>query len=208
MKQAHSRKRYFVISLLCLLAFIIHILLKRAEPAFIAQASNYANTAFTDLVNGSILKIAEEKQFNDFYEIVFNENNEVMLLRADTAKINNMVSELMIEIQSSLNSDYPAFAYIPAGALFKYNLLSMSGPLIPIKITPISIVNSTYSEEFKAVGINQIRYRIYLNITVDMLYTGYFLHETERIEMTMPISDTVYSGDVPQYYGEQWDPME
>ncbi len=200
-----SRKRFIVIFLLCLIIILysLHKLLKRAEPVFIAQASNYANTAFTDLVNKSVIKAAEQNEFSDFYSIIRNESDRITALHADTAKINIIVSRLMIDIQNSLNADYPATAYIPLGSLSKYKLFSMSGPLIPIEITPISIVNSSYEEEFKSVGINQIRYKIYLKVTVDMLYTGCLLNETERIEMTVPISDTVYSGEVPEYYGNE-----
>ena len=62
-----------IISLLCVLILVLillHIFLKRAEPAFVAQTSNYSNTAFTDLVNKSIIKIAETEEFKDFFEII------------------------------------------------------------------------------------------------------------------------------------------
>lgn len=180
-------------------------MLKRAEPVFVAQSSNYSNTAFTDLVNKCIYNAAEQDGFNDFYEMIPNGTDGITAIRADTTKINKTISKLMIDIQNALNADYPATIYIPLGSLSKYYALSSLGPCIPIKIIPISIVNGTYDEEFKAVGINQIKHKIDLIITVDMLYQGYLLHETERIEMTVPISETIISGEVPQYYGNEWD---
>ena len=41
-----------IIAVVCVTA---HFLLKRAEPVFVAQTSNYSNTAFTDLVNKCII---------------------------------------------------------------------------------------------------------------------------------------------------------
>ena len=34
-----------------------------------------------------------------------------------------------------------------------------------------------------------------------MLYSGYLLHETERITTSVPIAETVIVGEVPEYYG-------
>lgn len=175
--------------------------LKRAEPSFIAQSSNYSNTAFTDLVNKCVIELAETDEFKDFFEIVSNKNEEITAIEANTAQINMITSKLMINIQNALNNDYPAKIHIPLGSLTGYAMLSSLGPLIPVKIIPISIVNSSFDEEFEAAGINQVRHKIYIHVTVDMLYSGYLLHETERIEVTVPVAETVIVGDVPQYYG-------
>lgn len=179
--------------------FSVHFLLKRAEPVFIAQSSNYSNTAFTDLVNKCILEGVESGGFESFFDTV--SENGITAMQADTAAMNSTVSKLMIDIQNALNSDYPAKLYIPLGSLSGYYLLSSVGPQIPVKIIPISVVGSSYDETFESVGINQIRHRINLKITVDMLYKGYLLTETERIETTVPLVDNIISGDVPEYYG-------
>ena len=113
----------FVIPLLCVLILsfaVLHIILKRAEPVFVAQSSNYSNTAFTDLVNKSIIKIAETEEFSDFFEII--SKNETTTIEADTAKINSITSKLLIEVQNTLNNDYPAKLYIPLGSLTNYYL--------------------------------------------------------------------------------------
>ena len=127
------------VSLLCvlILAFLLlHIFLKRAEPVFVAQTSNYSNTAFTDLVNKSIIKIAEGEEFKDFFEIISKDGTTT--IEANTYKINTITSKLLIEVQNTLNNDYPAKLYIPLGSLTNYYLLSSIGPQIPISIIPIN----------------------------------------------------------------------
>lgn len=192
----------FVIPLLCVLILsfaVLHIILKRAEPVFVAQSSNYSNTAFTDLVNKSIIKIAETEEFSDFFEII--SKNETTTIEADTAKINSITSKLLIEVQNTLNNDYPAKLYIPLGSLTNYYLLSSVGPLIPITIIPISVVTCEMEETFESAGINQVLHKIQLKVGVNMHYRGYSLDERERIETTVPIAETIISGNVPQYYG-------
>lgn len=191
-----------IISLLCtliLLCFCVHLFLKRAEPSFIAQTSNYSNTAFTDLVNKCVIDIAKRDEFSELFKVV--ETDSLSMVEADTAKINLIVSELMINIQNSLNNDYPAKLYIPLGSLTDYYVLSSLGPVMPVKIIPISVVSSEIFDTFESVGINHTKHSIHLKIWVDMHYSGYLLNERERIETSVPIAETIISGDVPQYYG-------
>lgn len=201
MKKKHSTV-YFAAAVLCLvfIGFGIHFFLKRAEPAFCAQCSNYSNTAFTDLVNKCVLDTLDKNEFEGFFKIISGSNERINAVEADTAQINRVKSELLINIQNTLNNDYPATAYIPAGSLSGYYLLSSYGPLIPVKIIPISIVNGELEEAFESAGINQVRHKLYLKVSVDMQYRGYLMNETERIETTIPLAETVITGEVPSYY--------
>ncbi len=202
MKRKHSTWR-IIVPVLCLIftVFCVHRLLKRAEPAFVAQCSNYSNTAFTDLVNKCVIAELEKGEFNSFFKIISDSGERITAVEADTAQINKVKARLMIDIQNALNGDYPARVYIPLGSLSGYYPLSSLGPVIPVKIIPISIVNSEFDESFEDAGINQVRHKIYLKVTVDMQYRGYLMNETERIETSVPIAETVIAGEVPRYYG-------
>ncbi len=180
---------------------LVHYFLKRAEPAFIAQTSNYSNTAFTDLVNKCVLNVVKTEDFGDFFKVVSSDG--ITAMESDTTKINLVTSRLIIDVQNALNNDYPAKLYIPLGSLTNYHILSSMGPILPVKIIPISVVNSKLEDKFDSVGINQVRHTIYLRIWVDMHYRAYILDERERIETTVPIAQTIITGDVPQYYGSE-----
>ena len=193
--------RAAVTAVFALAALGTHVFLKRAEPAFVAQSSNYSNTAFTDLVGECVIELAETEEFAEFFEIISDSSESITAIEANTARINLIKSKLLINIQSALSDDYPAYLNIPLGSLTGYYLLSSLGPNIPVKVVPTSVANGKFDEEFVSVGINQVKHKIYLDVTVDMLYSGYLLHETERIETSVPIAETVIVGDVPQYYG-------
>ena len=207
MRLGYKKKRAAAVIALPLLVLIfafmslLHLLLKRAEPTFIAQTSNYSNTAFTDLVNKCVLDVVNTEQFGDFFKIVSSDG--ITAMESDTTKINLITSRLLIDIQNALNNDYPAKLYIPLGSLTGYHILSSAGPVFPVKIIPISIVNSKIEDKFDSAGINQVRHTIYLRLWVDMHYRAFLLDERERIETTVPIAQTVISGNVPQYYGSE-----
>lgn len=200
-KRRHSTG-YIIIPVLCLVlaGVCFHYILKRAEPVFTAQCSNYSNTAFTDLVNKCVLETLDNGEFEGFFEIISGSNERINAVEADTARINRLKSELLINIQNALNSDYPATVYIPLGGLSDYYLLSFTGPELPVKVFPISVVNSELEEAFESAGINQVRHKLYLKISVDMHYRGFLLNESERIETVVPIAETVISGEVPSYF--------
>ncbi|MGM9936508.1 MAG: sporulation protein YunB [Candidatus Ornithomonoglobus sp.] len=202
MKRKHSAWK-ILIPALCLIfiIFCAHRLLKRAEPVFVAQCSNYSNTAFTDLVNKCVIAELDKGEFDGFFKIISDSNERITAIEADTAQINRVKAALMIDIQNTLNNDYPANVYIPLGSLSGYYLLSSLGPVLSVKIIPISIVNGEFDESFEDAGINQVRHKIYLTVTVDMQYRGYLMNETERIETSVPIAETVIAGEVPEYYG-------
>lgn len=206
MKIGFKRKRKRAVIVILLLFVIVfslfyatHIFLKRAEPAFVAQTSNYSNTAFTDLVNKCILEITESEDFSGFFTPITVNNTTAF--EADTAKINTIKAKLLINIQNALNNDYPAKLYIPLGSLTDYYLLSSLGPVIAVKIIPISVVDCELIENFESVGINQIRHSIDLDIFVNMHYRAFMLDEHEKISVRVPIAQTIISGEIPNYYG-------
>lgn len=195
-----KRKRHIVVFVIIpVFLCVSHFFLKRAEPSFVAQTSNYSNTAFTDLVNKCVLNIVDKPEYKDLYKIVSQDG--IKTLSANTSQINTIQSKLLIDIQNTLNADYPATVKIPLGSLSSYYLLSSFGPEIPVKIIPISIVSGDFKEEFKSVGINQVRHKLFLEVSVNMQYRGFTMNETEKIVAQIPIAETVIVGDVPQYYG-------
>lgn len=202
LRKRRGAARLFVAAL-CLMsgAFCLHCLLKRAEPSFSARCSDYSNTAFTELVNRCVLSELDKGEFEDFFKTAADSSGRITAIEADTARINRVKSSLSISVQNALNADYPATVYIPLGSLTGYSLLFSAGPRLRVKITPISVVNAAFDETFESAGINRVRHKLSLVLTVDMRYSGRLLNDTERIETSIPIAETVIAGEVPQYYG-------
>ena len=198
--RGHSGWMIILPCLFVLVCIVVYIILKRAEPVFIAQCSNYSKTAFTDIVNRCVTDMARSGEMDGFFK---NESckTSINAVETDTARINLVRSQLLINVQASLNADYPAYVKIPLGSLTGSKLLAFYGPELSVKIAPISIVNGELEESFEAAGINQVRHSISMRLTVEMRYVGYTMDETELIGTTVPIAESIISGDVPKYYG-------
>ena len=196
--RGHSRWKIIMPCFFILACIATHIVLKRAEPVFVAQCSNYSNTAFTDIVNRCVADMARSGEMRGFF---INEGAGINSVETDTAQINFVRSQLLINVQDALNADYPTDVKIPMGSLSGFKLLTYYGPELSVKIFPISVVNGELEESFEAKGINQVRHSVSMRITVEMRYVGYAINETELIETTVPIAESLICGDVPKYYG-------
>ena len=75
------------------------------------------------------------------------------------------------------------------------------GPKIPIKLHPITVISTDFKESFSSSGINQVRHSISVMVDIKMAYSGYMFNSSEKISISVPVTNTVIIGEVPQYYG-------
>ena len=68
------------------------------------------------------------------------------------------------------------------------------------KIIPLGLINTEIKESFEDAGINQTEHKITLMISVNVLYRGFLLNQSETISTEIPLMNTVIKGDVPRYY--------
>ena len=184
-----------VFSALLILGIIL-IALVKLQPAFLDYAEKYADNIANKLVNEAVQSVYNDGRYSDLSEI--NEG-DVKTIETDTAKINRLKSELNQTIQDNMLGSETV--YIPLGSALGFYFLSGIGPKIPVKICPISIVDTDIRDEFKSAGINQVYHKIYLDVSVEMSFVGLLMSETQTIKTTNLISETVIIGDTPQYYG-------
>lgn len=196
----HKRNRYK----LPLFVFIIiitaaYIFIRRLEPMFITQLTCHANTIVTDRVNKAIYNA-----FDDGYsphEMQTSEDGGVTSLSVNMAQINKMKAHATIYVQDELNAITKDKIYIPIAAIFDLPVLSGLGIRVPVTVSPMTTVDSDYSESFEKSGINQTRYRLDMNIIVGVTYCCFSFSKTESIAIAAPVVSTIINGNVPAYYG-------
>ena len=89
---------------------------------------------------------------------------------------------------------------IPIGAAQGIRFLAGAGPRIPIQIVPVGAVNTQFTTEFEAAGINQTRHKIsmILSTTVRLVIPS----GSKRVDVisTVPIAETIIVGAVPDSF--------
>ena len=140
------------------------------------------------------------------YEELLLKNEDTY--KANTALINQFCTDISICATNELQKYPKEMIRIPIGAASGFSLLANKGPSIPFTLQPISAVKTDYQTEFVSVGINQINYKIWLNLSMDMKVVNPLYQETITLSRKIMLCDLVFSGKVPEHYFQFSSPDE
>lgn len=121
-------------------------------------------------------------------------------ISANTLLINEFCALVSEDIVDNLSAISEVSIPVPLGQLSGVDILANLGPSIPFSLRPVGTVNVDYETSFTAVGINQINFKIWINVDigVDVVYP---LHqEPVALSRKIMLVDTVISGTVPEQY--------
>lgn len=127
---------------------------------------------------------------------------------ANTALVNQFCALLSADITSSLNELPKEVIYIPLGAATNLSFFANMGPKIPFTLLPMGAVKVDYVTDFNSVGINQINYKIWLDISMEMKIVNPLYQETLTMERKIMLADLVFGGKVPEHYFQMSSPSE
>ena len=194
------RRRFTLFPLIavCAAAAVIFVGV-RIQTALVSTAHAYANNVATTSISNSVYEVFSQLDGGDYSEILSQER--ATLFSTDTARINLINSRLAERIQAEVLAGGYETVGIPLGSVSGIAAFSGIGPEIPVKIHPISLVNTDFDESFESCGINQVRHSMSLNVEIVMAYSGYLFSETETVTVSVPVIDTVIVGETPEFYG-------
>ena len=139
---------------------------------------------------------ANEKDYIETRE----KDNAVVQIGVDARKINDLTARCNVECENDLRNYERLTMDIPRGSLLGSTYLADKGHAKTFNLRVSYELHTNYSTLTQAVGINQVRYAVYLvveataHVTVpssvgDATYTYY-----------LPVCETIYSGEVPNVY--------
>jgi sporulation protein YunB len=86
------------------------------------------------------------------------------------------------------------------GQVFGIKTLASYGPVLPIKIIPVGVVESSIKDQFDSVGINQIRHKILIRIKTTVKMVVPLVKEEIVVNTDVPLTETIIMGEVPDFY--------
>ncbi|MCL2082051.1 MAG: sporulation protein YunB [Oscillospiraceae bacterium] len=191
----------FVLSAILLVAGVIWLSMY-FRPALLQMAAvrvdNLAVRAINNAINSRV--IDEKIEYENL--IVFEKDiyGQITALKTDMMAINRLKTGVSSDVLEELMSIEAYQLAIPLGNLARGELFSGRGPRIPVKIVPLGVVHTDFSNAFITAGINQTRHQVMINIAVDIdiLLPG---RSTERrVETQVCVAETVIVGSVPDSY--------
>ncbi len=145
-------------------------------------------------------KIAPELEYSKLVELRLTGDGKVAYLEPKTAVINRISAAATLTVQEHLKKLRSETVQIPMGQIFGLKTLASYGPLLPVKIIPIGVVESSIKDQFDSVGINQVRHKIFIIIKTTIKMVVPLVKEEIVINTDVPLAETIIMGEVPNLY--------
>ncbi len=198
MRVGLCRRKYkakVIVTVVFIFLFVLFcFILKRLEPAFVEYAQSYGNEVVVDIINNTAYEVFDKYNISGIQK----ENNG--LITTDTSMLNKLKSDFTTIVQQKLRKT-DNIIKMPLGSISGFYLLNGLGPLITVRILPLSTVKTNFENKFVSEGINYVKHSIYINVSVDILYKGFLLNSSNVITTQVLVIENINSGSVPQYYG-------
>lgn len=183
------------------LIFLIWLIFTKLQPSFIEYAKVYSNNIANEVVNSAVDDVFVKEEYQSLAKIMENSSENIKAIETDTAKINRLKSAIMQSMQKNIDSLKSDTVYVPLGSCSNLYFLAGLGPKVPIRIYPVSIVNADFKESFDSVGINQVKHKLYLDVSMKMSFVGMMFAQSDTVETSVLLNETIIVGDTPTYYG-------
>ncbi|MBM7624649.1 sporulation protein YunB [Sporohalobacter salinus] len=198
-----SLKRLLALILVATLLFtVLFVILIEItlSPIFRNISKTKVSTMVTKLINQAIQQKSKEFTYGDLVKLKTDTQGNVIFMQPNIQKINYVSSQLALEIQSSLRKIKKKDIKLPLSQMFGIDILSDYGPKLNVKVIPYSSINTDIVDYFQSAGINQTRHKIDLQVIAKTRVVIPFLSEDIRISTTVPLTEAVIVGDVPEVY--------
>ena len=183
------------------LIFIIWLVFTKLQPSFIEYAKVYSNNIANEVVNSAVDDVFVKEEYQSLAKIMENSSENIKAIETDTAKINRLKSAIIQSMQKNIDLHKSDTVYVPLGSCSNLYFLAGLGPKVPIRIYPVSIVNADFKESFDSVGINQVKHKLYLDVSMKMSFVGMMFAQSDTVETSVLLNETIIVGDTPTYYG-------
>lgn len=181
--------------------FLIWLIFTKLQPSFIEYAKVYSNNIANEVVNSAVDDVFVKEEYQSLAKIMENSSENIKAIETDTAKINRLKSAIIQSMQKNIDSHKSDTVYVPLGSCSNLYFLAGLGPKVPIRIYPVSIVNADFKESFDSVGINQVKHKLYLDVSMKMSFVGMMFAQSDTVETSVLLNETIIVGDTPTYYG-------
>ena len=164
-----------------------------------------AETKAMELANRSINKavgdiVKDKINYSDLIYTKLDSQGKISMIQSNTVLMNQVASDVALEIQNELKQVKTTTSYIPIGTALNSPILARYGPQLKVSIEPIGTVSVDFKTSFESAGINQTRHTIYLEAKTQVKVVIPLTTSTKEVKVKIPICETIIVGEVPESY--------
>ncbi|MBO4535491.1 MAG: hypothetical protein J5755_06090 [Clostridia bacterium] len=132
--------------------------------------------------------------------IVTISSNPSTSVNVDSYRLSQLVSKTLLAMQRDLELYRSKALTLPRGALTGLTFLADKGRAVDYNVKTDYATYCTYTSSLECVGINRVRYAIYMQLTVDAKIVVPLSSESISVTQYLPICEYVFAGEVPGVY--------
>lgn len=189
-----------IIAIILIAIITFYAITKAINPIINELCIDRAKNIATQVANEEATLIMDKYTYDDLITIVRDSNGNIKMLQTNTKNINQILSEIPINMIERFKENDETNIYINSGSIFGLKIFSTAGPKIHFNIANLGNVETRLESEFNAQGINQTLHRIYLILTCEVTILTPYNTIKQKIENQVLIAESVIVGTVPEFY--------
>lgn len=196
-----KRKRHTkaLILLSALVICMVLFLELRLKPVTDGIAEIQAQALATEFISRSIDEVFSETGITaeEIEKVTYSTQNTVTSVFTDPVTANRIKNAVTLKLQDKLSGVKNHQVDVPLGTIVGGELLSGTGPSVPIYITLSGNVFSDFESTFEQGGMNQTVHKLSLRVTAEINILMPLDSITTRVETSVLIGEAVIVGEVP-----------
>lgn len=201
-KRKRNFRSAFVIIFFLIVFGSLYLLDITLRTTFYSIAEVRAVQLATDVIQRAIQHEAvdENLQYQDFIKVDKDSQGHIVLMQANTAKLNLVATNTTLTVQKTLeNLRWQVFS-IPLGQVLGIPMLANYGPRVAYHIMPVGTVRVSIVDKFESAGINQTKHIIYLNFDTSVRIVIPTKSGETVVATQMPLAESIIVGNVPSTF--------
>lgn len=169
------------------------------QPTVFTIARVKAIHLATEIMNKTVMENLAKQQieYKDIVQVHKDSQGRIVLMQADTIKINRLSNEITLKVQESLRNLDDESIGIPVGQLLGIHLLAALGPEFNVRMIPLGTIRVDIVDKFEGAGINQTRHLIWLDLNSEFQIAIPLYKEVFKVNTKVPLAQDIIVGDVP-----------
>ena len=191
-----------LVILMGLITYMAYFWVFRISPNLEAVSAIKTQSIVNRIVNETINeKFGNETSAGNLLITETDEEGSIEMVQSNTAAINNLISELLVELQDRYkNGEAGTDIEVPIGSLIGSKILSQSGPTVELTIIPVAVSKIDFITEFESQGINQTKYKVYVVLSTEARVMAPFSMHHIEVESTILVAEAIILGKVPESF--------
>ncbi len=206
-RRKHKNKISLLFLFVLCLSFLLFALLENRFLPPLKEISHMQCKALANqIIDEATADILDNTEFSASSLLIQQVDGESYT--ANTALVNRFCSLLSSDVTQRLQELPKEIIHIPIGAATNWSFFSNMGPEIPFTLIPMGMAKVDYETDFSSVGINQINYKIWLDLSMEIKIVNPLYQETLTLQRKIMLADLIFSGKIPEHYFQMGRPNE